>query len=170
MQADPARMVATPVLRCDAEALAGFLEDRRHGRVGATTAVFDRAGPGALLLQGGDPLYRRGRSGRTRRSRSSITSGSTPTARGARGLRRAGRSGRSRPGRGSSSSASWRTACRCIASRSRRAAGPSGSSTTRATCRASKRSCSGSGNHDLGGALPLSPGESHLKNGASLSG
>jgi 3-deoxy-manno-octulosonate cytidylyltransferase (CMP-KDO synthetase) len=36
--------VATPVLRCDADALAGFLEDRRHGRVGGTTAVFDRAG------------------------------------------------------------------------------------------------------------------------------
>jgi 3-deoxy-manno-octulosonate cytidylyltransferase (CMP-KDO synthetase) len=34
--------VATPVLRCDAEALAGFIEDRRQGRVGATTAVFDR--------------------------------------------------------------------------------------------------------------------------------
>jgi 3-deoxy-manno-octulosonate cytidylyltransferase (CMP-KDO synthetase) len=44
MLADPARQVATPVLRCDAEALAGFLDDRRHGRVGATTAVFDRAG------------------------------------------------------------------------------------------------------------------------------
>jgi 3-deoxy-manno-octulosonate cytidylyltransferase (CMP-KDO synthetase) len=44
MRADPAREVATPVLRCDAEALAGFLDDRRHGRVGATTAVFDRAG------------------------------------------------------------------------------------------------------------------------------
>jgi 3-deoxy-manno-octulosonate cytidylyltransferase (CMP-KDO synthetase) len=44
MRADPARQVATPVLRCDAPALAGFLEDRRHGRVGATTAVFDRAG------------------------------------------------------------------------------------------------------------------------------
>lgn len=44
MQADPARLVATPVLRCDAAALAGFLDDRRHGRVGGTTAVFDRAG------------------------------------------------------------------------------------------------------------------------------
>ena len=42
MQADPALRMATPVLRCDAEALAGFIEDRRHGRVGATTAVFDR--------------------------------------------------------------------------------------------------------------------------------
>ena len=31
---------ATPVLRCDGEALTGFLEDRREGRVGATTAVF----------------------------------------------------------------------------------------------------------------------------------
>ncbi|MFV2034437.1 MAG: cytidylyltransferase domain-containing protein, partial [Halocynthiibacter sp.] len=34
--------MATPVLRCDGRALAGFLEDRRAGRVGATTAVFDR--------------------------------------------------------------------------------------------------------------------------------
>jgi 3-deoxy-manno-octulosonate cytidylyltransferase (CMP-KDO synthetase) len=33
--------VATPVLRCDARALNGFLEDRRNGRVGGTTAVFD---------------------------------------------------------------------------------------------------------------------------------
>jgi len=44
MRADPRRSVATPVLRCDAAALAGFIEDRRHGRVGATTAVFDREG------------------------------------------------------------------------------------------------------------------------------
>jgi 3-deoxy-manno-octulosonate cytidylyltransferase (CMP-KDO synthetase) len=39
----PEMGVATPVLRCDAEALAGFLDDRRHGRVGGTTAVFDAA-------------------------------------------------------------------------------------------------------------------------------
>ena len=44
MRDDPDMMVATPVLRCDAESLAGFLEDRRRGRVGATTAVFDRSG------------------------------------------------------------------------------------------------------------------------------
>ncbi|MFO1142358.1 MAG: manno-octulosonate cytidylyltransferase [Amaricoccus sp.] len=44
MQADPERMMATPVLRCDAASLEGFLDDRRHGRVGATTAVFDRTG------------------------------------------------------------------------------------------------------------------------------
>jgi 3-deoxy-manno-octulosonate cytidylyltransferase (CMP-KDO synthetase) len=44
MREDPTRQVATPVLRCDADALAGFLDDRRHGRVGATTAVFDRTG------------------------------------------------------------------------------------------------------------------------------
>ncbi|MGM0584881.1 MAG: 3-deoxy-manno-octulosonate cytidylyltransferase [Pseudomonadota bacterium] len=36
--------VATPVLRCDATAHAAFLEDRAAGRVGGTTAVFDRAG------------------------------------------------------------------------------------------------------------------------------
>ncbi|MEE9427669.1 MAG: manno-octulosonate cytidylyltransferase [Paracoccaceae bacterium] len=33
--------VATPVLRCDGAALNGFLDDRRRGRVGGTTAVFD---------------------------------------------------------------------------------------------------------------------------------
>lgn len=44
MRADPTRQVATPVLRCGREALEGFLADRRHGRVGATTAVFDPAG------------------------------------------------------------------------------------------------------------------------------
>lgn len=44
LEEDPGRPVATPVLRCDAEALRGFLDDRRHGRVGATTAVFDRSG------------------------------------------------------------------------------------------------------------------------------
>ena len=42
--ANPAAEVATPVLRCDAEAHAAFLEDRRAGRVGGTTAVFDHAG------------------------------------------------------------------------------------------------------------------------------
>jgi 3-deoxy-manno-octulosonate cytidylyltransferase (CMP-KDO synthetase) len=32
--------VATPVLRCDAQTYANFMEDRRAGRVGGTTAVF----------------------------------------------------------------------------------------------------------------------------------
>jgi len=36
--------LATPVLRCDGATLAGFLEDRRAGRVGGTTAVFDGTG------------------------------------------------------------------------------------------------------------------------------
>jgi 3-deoxy-manno-octulosonate cytidylyltransferase (CMP-KDO synthetase) len=44
LKADPAAGVATPVLRCDPDALAGFREDRANGRVGGTTAVFDRAG------------------------------------------------------------------------------------------------------------------------------
>lgn len=39
---DPALQVATPVLRCSPEALGGFLDDRAAGRVGGTTAVFDR--------------------------------------------------------------------------------------------------------------------------------
>ena len=37
----PEVQVATPVLRCTAQAHAGFLEDRAEGRVGGTTAVFD---------------------------------------------------------------------------------------------------------------------------------
>lgn len=35
--------VATPVLRCDTDALNGFIEDRKNGRVGGTTAVFSRS-------------------------------------------------------------------------------------------------------------------------------
>ncbi len=44
LAADPGADMATPVLRCDGRALAGFQEDRRAGRVGGTTAVFDAAG------------------------------------------------------------------------------------------------------------------------------
>ena len=44
LKAHPTAEVATPVLRCDGRALAGFLEDRRAGRVGATTAVFGEEG------------------------------------------------------------------------------------------------------------------------------
>lgn len=40
LNADPDAAVATPVLRCDGRALNGFLEDRKAGRVGGTTAVF----------------------------------------------------------------------------------------------------------------------------------
>lgn len=43
MAARPDAAVATPVLRCDAEALLRFREDRHAGRVGGTTAVFDRS-------------------------------------------------------------------------------------------------------------------------------
>lgn len=42
LKADADAMVATPVLKTDGAALNGFLEDRRNGRVGGTTAVFDR--------------------------------------------------------------------------------------------------------------------------------
>jgi len=41
LKADPSAEVATPVLRCDGRGLNGLLEDRRDGRVGGTTAVFD---------------------------------------------------------------------------------------------------------------------------------
>lgn len=44
LAAHPTAEVATPVLRCDGRALSGFLEDRRAGRVGATTAVFGAEG------------------------------------------------------------------------------------------------------------------------------
>src|SRR6056297_2467466 len=40
LEADNSADMATPVLRCDGAALNGFLEDRRQGRVGGTTAVF----------------------------------------------------------------------------------------------------------------------------------
>jgi len=43
---NPDLSVATPVLRCDANALNGFQEDRENGRVGGTTAVFDNTGKG----------------------------------------------------------------------------------------------------------------------------
>jgi 3-deoxy-manno-octulosonate cytidylyltransferase (CMP-KDO synthetase) len=42
LRADPTAEVATPVLRCEGRALNGFLDDRAAGRVGGTTAVFDR--------------------------------------------------------------------------------------------------------------------------------
>jgi len=35
-------LVATPVLRCDMQTYTNFVEDRRAGRVGGTTAVFGR--------------------------------------------------------------------------------------------------------------------------------
>lgn len=38
---NPGADVATPVLRADGETLAGFLNDRKAGRVGGTTAIFD---------------------------------------------------------------------------------------------------------------------------------
>jgi 3-deoxy-manno-octulosonate cytidylyltransferase (CMP-KDO synthetase) len=44
MRARPEVAVATPVLRCDARAMESFIADRRAGRVGATTAVFDLRG------------------------------------------------------------------------------------------------------------------------------
>lgn len=36
--------VATPILRCDSDAVTNFIEDRRHGRVGATTVVTNKLG------------------------------------------------------------------------------------------------------------------------------
>lgn len=41
LRADPVAEVATPVLRCDGRTLNALLADRRAGRVGGTTAVFD---------------------------------------------------------------------------------------------------------------------------------
>ncbi|AXI44671.1 3-deoxy-manno-octulosonate cytidylyltransferase [Sulfitobacter sp. SK012] len=42
LQAAPKAEVATPVLRCEGEMLTSLLADRKAGRVGGTTAVFDR--------------------------------------------------------------------------------------------------------------------------------
>ena len=42
--ADADADIATPVLRCEGRAVAGFLADRRAGRVGGTTAVFGAGG------------------------------------------------------------------------------------------------------------------------------
>lgn len=44
LASDPEANIATPVLRCDGRAVSGFLADRRAGRVGGTTAVFDARG------------------------------------------------------------------------------------------------------------------------------
>ena len=44
LQGEKDAAVATPVLRCDPASLSGFQEDRRAGRVGGTTAVFDQQG------------------------------------------------------------------------------------------------------------------------------
>jgi 3-deoxy-manno-octulosonate cytidylyltransferase (CMP-KDO synthetase) len=44
LAADPEADIATPVLRCDGRAVAGFLADRQAGRVGGTTAVFGTGG------------------------------------------------------------------------------------------------------------------------------
>jgi len=44
MRRDPDVRMATPVLRCDPQTYGHFVEDRRAGRVGGTTAVFDRWG------------------------------------------------------------------------------------------------------------------------------
>lgn len=42
LRAAPDAEIATPVLRCDGATLNGFMEDRKAGRVGGTTAVFGR--------------------------------------------------------------------------------------------------------------------------------
>ncbi|WP_299684469.1 manno-octulosonate cytidylyltransferase [uncultured Tateyamaria sp.] len=44
LRAAPEAEIATPVLRCDGATLNGFLDDRKAGRVGGTTAVFGTGG------------------------------------------------------------------------------------------------------------------------------
>ena len=44
LRAAPDAQIATPVLRCDVATLTGFLDDRKAGRVGGTTAVFGASG------------------------------------------------------------------------------------------------------------------------------
>jgi 3-deoxy-manno-octulosonate cytidylyltransferase (CMP-KDO synthetase) len=43
LKGDASVDVATPVLRCDPQTYGNFIEDRKNGRVGGTTAVFDQA-------------------------------------------------------------------------------------------------------------------------------
>jgi len=42
MQRDFQVQMATPVLRCDPRTYAHFIDDRKNGRVGGTTATFDK--------------------------------------------------------------------------------------------------------------------------------
>lgn len=42
LRASPGSEIATPVLRCDGSSLSALLSDRKAGRVGGTTAVFDK--------------------------------------------------------------------------------------------------------------------------------
>ena len=112
---DRERMMATPVLRCDAEALAGFLEDRRQGasapRRRSSTATAGRStSPRRCCPTPAVP------SARARPSRSSTTSVSTPTALRHSHPIRTGRRAHSRLGRAWSSSASWRmvSAVHCV--------------------------------------------------------
>ena len=44
LRADPAADIATTVLRCDGETLNALVQDRKAGRVGGTTAVFQAQG------------------------------------------------------------------------------------------------------------------------------
>ena len=46
LRANPDAEIATPVLRCEGAMRAKLLDDRRHGRVGGTTAVFGAGGRG----------------------------------------------------------------------------------------------------------------------------
>ena len=41
MKTEPDMSMATPVLRCDRDTYEAFVEDRKNGRVGGTTVVFD---------------------------------------------------------------------------------------------------------------------------------
>ena len=44
MKRDPDAVMATPIIRCDRETYGNFVEDRKNGMVGGTTAVRDNAG------------------------------------------------------------------------------------------------------------------------------
>ncbi|ETX13477.1 3-deoxy-manno-octulosonate cytidylyltransferase [Roseivivax halodurans JCM 10272] len=61
MAADPEAEVATPVLRCDPVTYGHFIEDRKAGRVGGTTAVFDARGRGLYFSKEVIPYIAPGR-------------------------------------------------------------------------------------------------------------
>lgn len=61
MARDMDAAVATPVLRCDRRTYEMFLEDRRAGRVGGTTAVFGQGGQGLYFSKEVIPYIAPGR-------------------------------------------------------------------------------------------------------------
>ena len=94
LRADPAADIATPVLRCDGETLNALVQDRKAGRVGGTTAVFQAQGHALYFSKEVLPFTPEPYGEQRPKRLFSITSGSTPIARRRCRLIRVGRLGR----------------------------------------------------------------------------